>query len=133
MRARFEERLRVDISAEPGTERALVPQLILQPLVENSIRHGLDASSTAGTIEVRCARENGMLLLEVRDHGRGLAGPPELALRRGIGLSNTAARLAHLYGELHRLELRNADDGGLCVTVALPFRLADAPARTTES
>jgi LytS/YehU family sensor histidine kinase len=133
MRARFEERLRVDISAEPGTERALVPQLILQPLVENSIRHGLDASSTSGTIEVRCARANGTLLLEVRDHGRGLTEPPELALRQGIGLSNTAARLAHLYGDSHRLELRNADDGGLRVTVALPLRVAAAPSAPREA
>jgi LytS/YehU family sensor histidine kinase len=121
MRARFEDRLRVDIVADAGTTGALVPQLILQPLVENAIRHGFDPASARGDVEVRCARENGSLLLEVRDHGAGLTASRDEVLGRGIGLSNTAARLERLYGERHRLELANAPDGGLRVRIAIPY------------
>jgi len=122
MRARFEERLDVRIRVAPGAERAMVPQLILQPLVENAIRHGIDAGSGRGRIDITCAREDGSLLLEVRDHGSGLQVPVEVALRSGIGLSNTADRLAQLYGAGHRLALANAEDGGLRVTVSIPYR-----------
>jgi LytS/YehU family sensor histidine kinase len=121
MRARFEERLAVRIEVESGAERALVPQLILQPLVENAIRHGFDPVTSRREIDVRCARENGSLSLEVRDHGPGLAVPAEVALRSGVGLSNTASRLAQLYGAAHRLELGNADGGGLRVSVVIPY------------
>lgn len=128
MRARFDDRLRVRVDVAPGTERAMVPQLILQPLVENALRHGLDPVTGAGDVEVRAAREDGALRLEVRDHGGGLRRPVDDALQAGIGLSNTAARLAQLYGDAHRLELRDADGGGLLVAVMIPFRAADAPA-----
>ena len=122
MKARFEERLEVAVDAGEETRGALVPPLVLQPLVENSIKHGADDRSKV-RIEVRAARENGSLWLQVRDHGPGLSGTKGRALGSGIGLSNTAERLERLYGGTHRLDLRNADDGGLIVTLQVPFHV----------
>ena len=125
LKARFEERICIQVFMAPETLGALVPPLVLQPLVENAVRHGFEPSGN-GAIEVRGTRRNGALRLEVQDHGPGLSGPPSEALARGIGLSNTAARLSRLYGVHHRLELLNAEDGGLQVTIELPFRLAES-------
>jgi LytS/YehU family sensor histidine kinase len=121
MRARFGERLRVEVEAGDEVRSARVPHLLLQPLVENAIRHGA-AEEGAAWITVRARREGGVLALEVRDRGPGVAGPPEALLGRGIGLSNTAERLRHLYGAAGRLGLANAEGGGLRVTATLPFR-----------
>jgi two-component system LytT family sensor kinase len=119
MKARFEERLEVAVDAGPETRGAMVPPLVLQPLVENSIKHGADRQTSKVNIEVRAARENGSLRLEVRDHGPGLVG----IRKDGVGLSNTAERLERLYGGTHRLDLRNAGDGGLIVTLQVPFHV----------
>jgi len=123
MKARFEERLNVAVDAAEDTRGALVPPLLLQPLVENSIRHGADPRSSTVNVSVSARRENGTLCLEVRDHGPGLAGAQADALRKGIGLSNTAERLERLYGGADRLDLRNARDGGLVVTLKVPFHV----------
>jgi len=112
MKARFEERLDVSIDTPKETLGAMVPPLLLQPLVENSIRHG---GSTVN-VRVSARRENGTLLLEVRDQGPGISGT-----RKGIGLSNTAERLERLYGGSDRLDLRN--DNGLVVTLKVPFHV----------
>jgi two-component sensor histidine kinase len=127
MRARFEERLDVALEIDDDARDALVPPLLLQPLVENAIRHGADPASHRVRAALRAKRDGGALRLEVRDHGRGLAGakPTE-----GIGLSTTARRLATLYGEAHRLAFEDADGGGLRVTIELPFRTAAAAAAT---
>jgi two-component system LytT family sensor kinase len=119
MQARFEDRLTVDFHVEPGTEDALVPQLILQPLVENSIRHGLDPRSSSVKVGVSAARSNGTLVLQVRDSGPGIGAT---APQWGIGLTNTHDRLEHLYGKRQRLALENAEGGGLLVTVEMPYR-----------
>jgi len=119
MKARFEERLEVAVEASAETRGAMVPPLVLQPLVENSIKHGADRQTSKVRIEVRAAREDGSLRLEVRDHGPGIAG----AQPNGIGLSNTAERLERLYGGTHRMDLHNADDGGLVVTLQVPFHV----------
>ncbi len=119
MRQRFEDKLRVDIQIAPDVRDALTPHLLLQPLLENCIRHGIDPQSNAVDVTVSAARENGSTLLRVRDHGRGL---PKNGMRRGTGLSNTAERLAQLYGERHRLDFENCADGGLLVTVAFPYQ-----------
>jgi two-component system, LytTR family, sensor kinase len=119
MRQRFEDKLRVDIQIAPDVGEALTPHLLLQPLVENCIRHGVDPQSNAVNITVTAVRENGSTLLRVRDHGRGF---PKGAIHRGTGLSNTAERLAQLYGERHSLEFENCLDGGLLVTVAFPYQ-----------
>ena len=96
-KTRFEERLRVEKDIPTDTLQAEVPNMILQPLVENSIRHGIGKKAAGGTIKISTRRENGRLLIMVTDDGR----PPSSSLHgnTGIGLANTRARLAKLYGE----------------------------------
>src|SRR5439155_16602646 len=120
---RFGDRLSVRMDIAPEALEARVPNLVLQPLVENAIQHGIEPHARPGQIELRARRENGELLLEVRDNGDGLpnaAGPAE-----GIGVSNTRARLQQLYHEAHRFEFRNCEKGGLLVSVVIPFRLTN--------
>jgi two-component system LytT family sensor kinase len=125
-RTRFHDRLTVRMDVDPATLDARVPNLILQPLVENAIRHGIAPRAAAGFVEIRSRRENGMVRLEVSDNGRGLGDAAPETLMKGIGLSNTRARLAQLYGSAHRFELSSGEHGGLTVTVAIPFhRQAD--------
>lgn len=121
MRARFEERLVVRIDVESSTRSAMVPQLILQPLVENSIRHAVDERGYV-TIDIRSNRENGSLVLEVIDDGPGIAAEKIALLGDGIGLSNTAQRLRQIYGEAHTFALTNTEGRGLVVRVSVPFR-----------
>lgn len=116
---RFGERLQVRKEIAPETLDARVPNLILQPLVENSIRHGVAARAAAGLIELRAARTNGELQLHVRDDGPGLPAQ----LKEGVGLANTRARLQQMYGAAQRFELHNGSDNGLTVSLTLPFRL----------
>ena len=134
MRARFEERLVVRFDLQPETRVALVPQLILQPLVENSIRHGGDPESGAVTIHVSAHREGHSLLLQVRDNGPGLAKNPLIANGNGngIGLANTAKRLDQLYGPSHNFELENGTGGGLLVNVRVPFRVSPNVSKDLE-
>lgn len=115
-------RLEVRMEVAPELMDACVPNLILQPIVENAIRHGIAKSSAAGLVEIGAWRENGSLLLSVRDDGPGLAADG----REGVGLSNTRARLARMYGDAHRLELSNAEGGGARVTLRLPWVQAPA-------
>jgi two-component system LytT family sensor kinase len=120
-KARFRERLEIDMRIDPVTLDARVPNLLLQPLVENAIRHGLAVYSTVGRIEIISSREIDMLHIEVRDNGRGL---PEEArtLKEGVGLSNIQARLQQLYGEKHHFGLFNSPAGGLVVRIEIPFQ-----------
>jgi len=97
---RFEDRLTVRMRIEPGVLAARVPNLILQPLVENAIRHGVAPLLTPGTIEISARRENGNLRLEVRDNGSGLPNSNQ-HVREGVGLSNTRARLVQVYARDH--------------------------------
>ena len=119
MRKRFEDKLCVDVLVGPGVEKALVPHLLLQPLVENSIKHGSDPQSNAVTVTVTAERDGPSTRVRIRDRGRGLPGGH---LRRGTGISNTAERLLQLYGAEHFLAFENCEDGGLLVTVAGPYR-----------
>lgn len=127
---RFRDRLTVDVRAEPGTERALVPHFVLQPLVENALEHGIARRAGAGRVEVRAARAGDALRVTVADDGAGLARVPPRGDHgdRGIGLTNTRRRLAALYGDRQRLSLAGRPGGGLVVTLELPFREAPAPA-----
>lgn len=118
---RFADRLQVAISADDAAQEVLVPQLILQPIVENAIRHGIERSSSAGRILIMASQTNGALRLEVRDDGPGLL-PGESGEGRGIGLANTRARLRQLYEERAQLEIENCDQGGVVVTIDIPAR-----------
>ena len=119
MRQRFEDRLRIDVRVAPEVRHALVPHLLLQPLVENSIRYGADPRSNAVRVAVTAERDGPHTRMRIRDFGRGLPAGP---LRHGTGISNTVERLRQLYGGGHTLEFENCADGGLAVTVAVPYR-----------
>jgi two-component system LytT family sensor kinase len=121
--ARFGDRMRYAIEVDAALHAARVPSLILQPLVENAVRHGLGARVAPGTIRVSARREGERLRLEVRDDGPG----PPAAHAEGVGLANTRARLALLYGGAHEFALRAAPGGGALATLAFPLRGA-APA-----
>jgi two-component sensor histidine kinase len=123
---RFQDHLKVDLDVDDEALGARVPNLILQPLVENAIRHGIEPHRRVGRIEVTARREGDRLRLRVRDDGAGLPDDWRLEAQQGIGLSNTRARLERLYGEAHRLELTNAPGGGLMVTIVIPYRPDDA-------
>ncbi len=99
---RLGDRLSVKLEIAPDTLRARVPNLILQPLVENAIRHGIEPRAKPGRIELRARRQDGSLALEVRDNGAGLR--PGREIEEGVGLSNTRARLRGLYGESARIQ-----------------------------
>ncbi len=124
MKARFEERLEVAMDVPPEARSGLVPHLILQPLVENAVAHCMDDPGRPGRIRVSAAREGDRLRVRIEDNGPGSPGGLEEALGRGVGLSNTASRLRHLYGDGHRLAMTNLDAGGLRVELELPFRTA---------
>jgi sensor histidine kinase YesM len=117
---RFQDRLTVQMKIDPEALEARVPNLILQPIVENSIRHGIAPTSDAGRIVIQAARQNGHLELSVRDDGPGITNG-EIS-KEGIGLTNTRSRLQQLYGEAHRLEISNASEGGLVVRMTIPFQ-----------
>jgi sensor histidine kinase YesM len=118
---RFQDRLRVKMAIDEKTRRLLVPNLVLQPIVENAIRYGIAPRPECGTVEIKAERNNGTLQLQVRDDGPGL--PLNNHLEEGLGLSNTRARLRQLYGKFHQFDLRNAPDGGLLVTLEIPARM----------
>jgi len=118
-RMRFPQRLAVEFTVDPAMLDARVPNLILQPIVENAIRHGIAAKASPGRLEVGASRRNGSLLLRVRDTGPGLTAPPT----EGIGLANTRERLGRLYGTASRLSLENAPGGGLEVIIEIPLTM----------
>ncbi len=121
-RARFADRLDVNMCVDDATRSALVPTLILQPLVENAIKHGIAPRGKGGRVEVAARRLNGHLVVHICDDGPGLppGGPP----REGVGLRNTRDRLEKIYGDDARLTLRNRPEGGLDAEVRIPFTVA---------
>jgi two-component system LytT family sensor kinase len=124
-RTRFRDRLTTRIDVEPQVLDCRVPNLILQPIVENAIRHGVSQRSAHGHVEVRAARAGSSLLLEVRDNGRGLPEGDAAApctKGGGVGLANTRARLQQLYGADYRFELSNSPAGGAVVTMEIPLQ-----------
>jgi LytS/YehU family sensor histidine kinase len=117
-RIRFRDRLSVALDIDPTAMEIDVPSLILQPLVENSIRHGLEPHARPGHLEITARREADNLVLVVRDNG---GGQPQGGFKReGIGLGNTRARLRELYGDRHRFELANHPAGGLEIRLTIP-------------
>ena len=123
---RFGDRLKVEVAMEPGLGRALVPPMILQPLVENAVRHAIQSREEGGSIVIAARRLEGSLALEVEDDGPGLEGTREP--RRGVGLSNTRTRLLELYGGRADLRLARSRRGGLAVSIRLPWRSSAAEA-----
>lgn len=120
---RFQERLRVSIDVDASARDGLVPTLMLQPLVENSIRHGIGHRETGGRIDIVGRRTGDRLDMTIRDDGPGMATNPSNG-SGGVGLANTRARLEQLYGADHRFECRNEPTGGFTVLVSVPWRPA---------
>jgi two-component system, LytTR family, sensor kinase len=133
MRIRFEDRLDVRLTAQPDTLDAAVPSFILQPLVENAIKHGVGPLEGGGTIEVEATRDGKQLMLQVRDTGAGFDRASTTGAG-GHGLSATRERLRLLYGAGAAMVLANGERGGAVVTLTLPFTAsqnANAAARDT--
>jgi len=122
-RTRFADRLEIHMEIAPETLDAGAPYLILQPLVENAIRHGIAPRAERGRIAIEAHRREGRLVISVTDDGPGIASPGNR--KDGVGISSTRARLARLYGADHRFELSQGGVGGLVVTLELPFRILD--------
>jgi two-component system, LytTR family, sensor kinase len=122
---RFQDRLRVQLLIDPVTQEALVPQMILQPIVENAVRHGIGRSSSAGRVLISASKIDDAVELRVEDDGPGLSSG-ESSNDRGIGLANTRARLQQLYGQDARLEIGNCEQRGVVVTMTIPFHQSHA-------
>lgn len=120
MEVRFQGRLEIQQHIDADVRNALVPNLILQPLVENALKHGVTAIEETGKIDIGAHRTDDTLVLSVRDNGPG----PVTVNGDGIGLRNTTARLAQLYGERQRFSLRPAPGGGTIAELSLPFHTA---------
>jgi two-component system LytT family sensor kinase len=130
-RIRFPDKLSVQFNLGPETLNAVVPNLILQPIVENAVRHGIAMKTDPGKIEVSSSRRNGCLQMQVRDTGPGLAsrdstGRANGAPSSGIGLANIRSRLERLYGESFQFSIADAEGGGLLATIEIPFQEAPA-------
>ncbi|HEY0320721.1 MAG TPA: histidine kinase [Pyrinomonadaceae bacterium] len=123
-RVRFQDRLTTSMDIDPAALDSKVPNLILQPIVENAIRHGIAPRSTPGLIIIQAKQENELLRIEVRDNGPGIPvnRKDENLFNKGVGLANTQTRLERLYGAAHRFELINDPSGGLVVTLEIPTK-----------
>ena len=132
--ARLEDRLTVVMKIAPETLDACVPHLVLQPLVENAIRHGIAPRIEPGRVEISATRgrDERFLHLEVRDDGRGVDRDHEVRTRRGVGLTNIRSRLEQLYDGEHRFELGNHPEAGVVVRITLPFRRGENGAGKEE-
>jgi sensor histidine kinase YesM len=121
---RFGDRLQIHREMDSTAMDALVPPLILQPLVENAIRYGIESREIGGTVTIRALQQGDILHLEVSDDGEGFKGGQLLGGINGVGLTNTKARLQELYGNMHQFKLTANHPTGACVKIELPFRLS---------
>ena len=130
---RFGDRLRFELEINPAVISCAVPTLVLQPLVENAVRHGIAKSREREVVSVRASRHEHQLYLEVANLTSTLDDSPERLFRRGVGLSNTRARLQQLYGSNQSLSLLNKQPRGVCVRLSIPIRElpADLPVSAT--
>jgi len=119
MEIRFRGRLEVDMQVDPEVHNALVPNLILQPLAENAIKHGVSKIDGTGRIAIHAQRNGEQLILRVQDNGPGLIG--QAAVAEGLGMRNTRERLQQLYGSAYSATLRTAEEGGVIAEVVLPY------------
>lgn len=122
---RFEERLTVDWQIDPAVQLVRVPNLILQPIVENALKHGISRNTAHGVLRISCMQEDGKLAMKVYNNGPAPKREPvNLAepVREGVGLNNTRSRLERLYGGAHHIDFRHAPAGGFEVTIRIPMR-----------
>lgn len=119
---RFQDRLKVEMNIAADTLDASVPNMILQPLVENAIKHGLSPRAEGGRIDIGAVRRNGHLQITVSDDGIGVPFGDVQGVAEGVGLSNTRRRLKHLYGDGHSFELDSTDPHGLRINLSIPFK-----------
>ncbi|HEX6284666.1 MAG TPA: ATP-binding protein, partial [Pyrinomonadaceae bacterium] len=117
------DRLNVHVNVDPETLDAAVPNMILQPLVENAIRHGISPRPEGGNIEIHARRMDDQLYVEINDDGLGM---PEHAaeMHGGVGLINTRERLKHLYNDAHTFNLSSFPGSGVTIRISVPFREA---------
>jgi signal transduction histidine kinase len=134
-RVRFQEKLNVEFDISDESRKAMVPSLLLQPLLENAIRHGIGPRATPGRIWVSAHRAGDMLAMQVVDDGVGASSrrPRDRARGTGLGLANTATRLVHLYGDQHQFETGEREGGGFSVRLVIPFRLRSGLAASDNS
>lgn len=128
-RVRFDQRLRTKIVVAAEALDALVPSLIIQPLVENALRHGIESKTGIGEVDVQVARERDRLWIRVRDSSSGAPSDAAGTEGAGVALANTRQRLRHLYGEEHRFDLIATETGGAMAVLAIPFQLATPKGR----
>lgn len=122
-KVRFGNRLSTNIRIAPEVQSVLVPNLILQPLVENAVRHGIAPQATNGRIDITANRDNGWLKVKIKDNGRGINGKNmDEIFSTGVGLSNTRARLNQLYGKDFRFDLESGNGHGLLITLCVPAK-----------
>ena len=126
-RIRFEERLQVEFDIDEEAENALVPNMLLQPLVENAIRHGIANRPRDGKIQISARRRGRDLLLKIADNGAGIPPLEIFSLKEGVGLASTRGRLERLYGYGQRLQLEPAAEGGMIARIVLPFATEHTP------
>jgi two-component sensor histidine kinase len=119
---RFSDRLRPRFTIDDTLRDAAVPSFIMQPLVENALRHGIAKRTDAGDLEIGARREDDLLVLWVRDDGPG----PSAEMREGVGLTNVRERLATQYGNAASLALASSETGGTLATIRIPYRRANA-------
>ena len=119
---RFHDRLVVEMQIAPETLDATVPNMILQPIVENAIKHGISPRASGGRIDIETTRKNGHLEIKVQDNGLGIPFGDTDHLSEGVGLSNTRRRLKHLYGEKHKFSITPTGGQGVVVGLEIPFR-----------
>jgi signal transduction histidine kinase len=129
---RFQDRLRVSVSIDHDALDGDVPRMILQPIVENAIKHGIAGRHGGDRVHISAGRHGERLWMQVRDNGGGLQVGTLRALRTGVGLANTRDRLDCLYGRLYRLEFSDRD-GGLSVLIEIPFERVAAPGAPTAA
>lgn len=123
MEIRFQGRLRVRMEIENEILDALVPDFILQPIVENALEHGVSRAAGAGEITIAARRDGDRVILTVRDNGPGIS---ENVGSGGVGVANTRERIEHLYGDQGKLMLAPAAEGGTIAEILIPFRAAGA-------
>ena len=124
MQLRFGSELSTSIAVAPDALDALVPNMLLQPLVENSVLHGIAQRHHGGRIEVRAERVDGSLVITILDDGPGIPDDWDERDSLGVGLSNTRSRLRRLYGAAQRMEISNRTEGGLRLALTIPFHTA---------